>query len=443
MVIEPRSFKGGIDPGHYKLTAQKPTEKAEAPEKVYIPLQQHIGAPCEPLVEKDEEVKLGQKIGEGKGFVSAPVHASVSGKVIEITDYTHPLGTDIPTIIIESDGNDERHPDIKGKGELEDLSADDIKNIVKEAGIVGMGGATFPTHVKLSPPEDKPIDTIIINGTECEPYLTSDHRIMIEQPEKLVYGTKAIMKTVNCQTAYIGIEANKPDAIEKLNELVKDEENIVVAKLEVKYPQGAEKQLIQTILDREVPSGGLPMDVGCIVSNTGTAVAITDAIKEGMPLLERIVTITGSGVVEPKNLLARIGTLASDLIRQSGGIKDNTKKVIMGGPMMGIAQPTIHFPVIKGTSGILLLTDNEVHLHEERPCISCGRCVDGCPISLLPNKIAEFNENERYEDAEEYNALDCIECGCCTFICPTRRMLVHHIRIAKNQIMARRREEEK
>ncbi len=443
MVIEPQSFKGGIDPGHYKITAEKPTEKAEAPEKVYIPLQQHIGAPCEPLVEKDEEVKVGQKIGEGQGFVSAPIHSSVSGKVIEITDYTHPLGTDTPTIIIENDGKEELHPDVKGKGELEDLSSDDLKNIIKEAGIVGMGGATFPTHVKLSPPEDKPIDTIIINGAECEPFLTSDHRTMVEQPEEIIYGTRAILKTVNCNKAYVGIEANKPDAIEKINELVKDDDRIEVAKLEVKYPQGAEKQLIKTITDREVPSGGLPMDVGCIVSNTGTAVAITKAIREGMPLCERIVTVTGSGVKEPKNLLAKVGTLASELIAQCGGITDDTRKVIMGGPMMGMSQPTAHFPLIKGTSGILLLTDKEVQLHEEKPCISCGRCVDGCPISLLPNKIAEFNENEMYEEAEDYNALDCIECGCCTFICPARRLLLHHIRLAKNQIMARRREEQK
>lgn len=443
MVIEPQSFKGGVHPPHYKMTAQKPTEKAQAPEKVYIPLQQHIGAPCEALVEKDEEVKLGQKIGEGQGFVSAPVHASVSGKVIDITEHYHPLGTNTPTIVIENDGKDELHPDIKSRGDLDDLSVDELKEIIKEAGIVGMGGATFPTHVKLSPPDDKPIDTIIINGAECEPFLTSDHRSMLEHPEDIVYGTKAIMKTVDSGTAYIGIEANKPDAIEKLSELVKDEPNIEIAKLEVKYPQGAEKQLIKTITDREVPSGGLPMDVGCIVSNTGTAIAITKAIKEGVPLYERIVSVTGTGVNDPKNLMVRIGSLASDIIKECGGIKENTRKIVMGGPMMGMAQPTAHFPVIKGTSGLLLLTDEEVELHEEEPCISCGRCVDACPINLLPNKIAEFNENERYEDAEDYNALDCIECGCCTFICPARRILVHHIRVAKNQIMAKRREEQK
>lgn len=442
MVIEPKSFKGGVDPGHYKLTGHKPVEQATAPEKVYIPLHQHIGAPCEPLVEKEEEVKLGQKIGEGQGFVSAPVHASVSGKVIDITDYTHPLGTDAPAIIIENDGQDELHPDVKAKGNLEDLTADDLKEIIKEAGIVGMGGATFPTHVKLSPPDDKPIDTIIINGAECEPFLTSDHRSMIEHPEDLVYGVKAIMKTVNCKSAFIGIEENKPDAIEELSKLVEGEQNIEIAKLEVKYPQGAEKQLIKTVLDREVPSGGLPMDVGCIVSNTGTTIAIARAIKEGMPLYDRIVTVTGPGTIEPKNLMVRIGTLASDIITDCGGITEDTRKVIMGGPMMGMAQPTPHFPVIKGTSGVVLLTDNEVILHEEGPCISCGRCLDACPIRLLPNKIAEFNENQQYEDAEEFNTLDCIECGSCTFICPARRLLLHHIRQAKDQIMAKRREEQ-
>ena len=434
-----KTFRGGIEPGHFKGTANHEIQTAAVPSKVYIPLEQHIGAPCKPIVEKGDQVALGQKVGDSDSFVSAPVHASVSGVVEDIVMYKHPLGKEVQTVVIESDGQDT--PGFK-KDEtvsLENLTAEDIKKAVQEAGIVGMGGATFPTHVKISPPEDKPIDTVIINGAECEPYLTADHRMMLEEGEAIVFGLKAIMKAVGAAHGVIGIEDNKPDAAAKMASAVAGEDNIEVMTFQTKYPQGAEKQLINVVTEREVPSGGLPMDVGCIVNNVGTAIAVAEAIREGKPLYERVVTVTGSGIDEPGNYMVRVGTLASDLIEACGGMPETTRKVIVGGPMMGLSQPSSECPVIKGTSGILLLTDREVTLEEERPCISCGRCVDGCPISLLPNMIAQFMENGRVEDAEAYNALDCIECGSCSYICPTRRHLVHYIRLAKGDIQAKRR----
>ncbi|OWZ83897.1 electron transport complex subunit RsxC [Natranaerobius trueperi] len=432
------TFRGGVEPGHFKYTTEDAVEKMAAPSKVYIPMEQHIGAPCEPVVSKGDKVKLGQKIGGSDSFVSAPIHSSVSGEVVDITEYNHPIGKKAKTIVIESDGQDEADYS-GGYDSLDELSSDDIKKIVKEAGIVGMGGATFPTHVKLSPPEDKPIDTVIINGAECEPYLTSDHRMMLEQGEEIVFGLKSIMKAVNCDKGVIGIEDNKKDAIENMKELVKDENNIEVMVFETKYPQGAEKQLITVATGREVPSGGLPMDVGCVVNNVGTAIAISEAIRYNKPSYERVVTVTGPGVNEAGNFKIRVGTLASEVIENCAGMSQNTRKIVMGGPMMGLSQPSPEFPVIKGTSGLLLLTENEVQFFEEKPCISCGRCIDSCPVSLLPNMIAHFTENERLEQAEEYNALDCIECGCCTYICPTKRPLVQYIRMAKGEIMAKRR----
>ncbi|ACB84090.1 electron transport complex subunit RsxC [Natranaerobius thermophilus] len=434
-----QTFPGGISPGHFKDTKDKPIESLELPKKVYIPMEQHIGAPCTPTVEVGDYVKTGQKIGESDKFVSAPVHASISGEVVDIVQYNHPLGNTSQTVVIESDGQDE--PDYQDEEQtvnLDSFSAEEIKNVVKEAGIVGLGGATFPTHVKISPPEDKPIDTVLINGAECEPFLTSDHRLMVEQAEKIIFGLRAIMKAVNCDRGIIAIEDNKPDAVEAMNSLVTDDDSLEVMTFETKYPQGAEKQLIKAALDREVPSGGLPMDVGCVVNNTGTALAVADALRTNKPILERVVTISGPGIEQSGNFMVRLGTLASDLIEQLGGMGDQTRKIIMGGPMMGISQPNADFPVIKGTSGVLLLTDQEVQIFEERPCINCGRCVDSCPISLLPNLLGTFMEHERPDKAEDFNALDCIECGCCTYICPARRPLVHYIRVAKGEIMAKR-----
>lgn len=440
MQLKLLTFKGGVHPPHNKHATEKlPLKKAKIPELVVIPLQQHIGAPCEPIVGVGDEVKLGQKIGEPKGFVSAPVHSSVSGKVVAIEKRLHPIGQKVLSIVIESDGQDTLDESIKSKGDLDNLSANDIKNVMKEIGLVGMGGATFPAHVKFSPPPDKPIDTVILNGAECEPYLTADHRLMLEKSGDVVCGLKAMMKAVAVEKGYIAIENNKPDAIKTMMEAVKDEKNIQVVSLKTKYPQGAEKQLINACTGREVPSGGLPMDCGVIVNNVGTAAVLGYAIKTGMPLIERIVTITGSGIKEPQNLIVRIGTIFEDVIKQCGGFTGNIGKVIQGGPMMGIAQYSIDAPVIKGTSGILVIREEELQLEPAKPCIKCGRCVEACPINLLPTKLEAFAEKGMLEEAEEYHVVDCIECGSCSFICPAKRPLVERIRLAKTQVIAKKR----
>jgi len=437
--IRTLSFKGGTHPPHSKEATEKLTVvKAKSPEVVVIPMQQHIGAPCEPIVKVGDEVKVGQKIGEAKGFVSSPVHSSVSGKVIAIEPRLYSGGTKVTCVVIQNDMQDTISETVKPKGSLETLSADEIKEIIKDSGIVGMGGAAFPTHVKLAVPEGKTVDTVILNGAECEPYLTSDHRLMVENPEAVVYGLKALMKALNVTKGFIGIENNKPDALEAVYNAAKDEKGIEVVALKTKYPQGAEKQLIYACTGREVPSGGLPADVGVVVNNVGTAAAIAEAIKTGMPLIQRIVTVTGKGVKNPQNLLVKIGTSFRDVIEQCGGFNGKVGKVIAGGPMMGIAQFSIDIPVIKGTSGILILTEEEVKLPEPSNCIRCGKCVNVCPINLMPFMISNYSLLDRFDKAEEVNALDCIECGSCSFICPAKRPLVDSIRVAKREIMAKR-----
>ena len=430
------SFRGGVHPPHHKEATEKlKVEKALDPEVVTIALQQHIGAPCEAIVKVKDQVKVGQKIGEAKAFVSAPIHSSVSGIVKKITKMKTPTG-EAECIVIESDGLNELHESVTPKGEIENLSAKELLSIVKEAGIVGMGGAAFPTHVKLSPPPDKKIDTIILNGAECEPYLTADHRLMLENPESVVHGLKAMMKIVDVHQAYIGIESNKPDAIECMIKATKDEPEIKVVGLHTKYPQGAEKQLIYACTKREVPSGGLPMEAHVIVNNVGTAAAISDVIKTGMPLIERIATITGKGIKEPKNLLIKIGTSFKEIIEQCGGYNGTPGKLLMGGPMMGLAQYTDEIPAIKGTSGILILSPEEARLPEPQSCIKCGKCVEICPAFLQPVYISAYALKGMNDKAEGYRALDCIECGSCSFICPSKRPLLHSIRVAKREIIA-------
>ena len=434
------TFKGGIHPPYSKeLTRSISLTKATDPAMVYIPLQQHIGAPAELLVKKGEQVKVGQKIGEAKGFVSVPVHSSVSGIVKEIGTYPTPIGTKVKTIIIENDTKNEIHENVQPKGKIENLSSNKIIEIIKEAGITGMGGASFPTHVKLSPPEDKKIDTVILNGAECEPYLTSDHRLMVEYSEKVIYGLKAIMKAIGVSKGIIGIENNKPDAIEAIRTMLLDEPGIQIAVLETKYPQGGEKRLIDAITGRKVSPGSLPMDVGVVVDNVGTAAAIADAIQSGMPLIERIVTVTGSGIKKPQNLVVKIGTLFKDIIEQCDGYLGDIGKIISGGPMMGFALYTDEVPVIKGTSGILVLDQKDTCHEEEQPCLKCARCVDVCPVGLLPIKIANYSSLSMWEEAKEYHALFCIECGSCSFICPSKRPLVQRIRLAKGEILAQQR----
>jgi Na+-translocating ferredoxin:NAD+ oxidoreductase subunit C len=429
------TFSGGVHPaGNKNLSAHKPTVPAAIPKRVVIPLSQHIGAPTKPLVVIGQEVKKGEKIGETTGFVSAPVHSSISGKVVALGSFPHSLGVNIPAVVIESDGKDEWVAGLKENSDYNLLSPDELKKIVQDAGIVGMGGATFPTHVKLSPPKEKPIDVVILNGAECEPYLTSDHRLMLERPKEIINGLKILMRILGVQKGYIGIENNKPDAIETMTKAAAGSPEIKVWPVKVKYPQGAEKMLIKAIAGRTVPAGSLPMDVGVVVQNVGTAEAIYNAVRYGRPLIERYVTVTGRGVKEPKNFVVRIGTPFSQIIEEAGGLTDEAAKVIAGGPMMGMSQYTLDVPVIKGTSGITVLPKNEVSTKPYGPCIRCGRCIDACPMKLQPSYLGLYIEKGHYEDAKAYNLMDCFECGSCTFVCPANRPMVQWVKKAKKEL---------
>ncbi len=436
------TFKQGIHPAYNKeLTKDSSLQKARRPERVMIPLQQHIGAPCNPLVAKGDHVKFGQKIGDADSFVSAPVHASLSGEIEDIKEIPISGGNTAKAVIIKADKEDEVDDSIKPAGDLSALTGEQIRKIIREAGIVGMGGAMFPTHVKVSVPEDKNVEYFILNGAECEPYLTVDHRMMLERPEDVVFGMKALMKAADVKKGFIGIENNKPEAIVSMKEALTHEDNIEVKVFETKYPQGGEKMLIKAALNREVPVGGLPLDVGVIVNNITTAVAVTEAIKKGTPLVKRTVTITGSGIENPCNLIASIGTPIQELIDQAGGLKKDAGKIILGGPMTGCAQYDTSVPVVKGTSGILVQLKEEVVKYEPRPCIKCARCVDSCPQYLMPVQLANFAEHDMLDELEEYNVVNCIECGCCAYVCPSNRPLLHYIKLGKAEVMARRREE--
>ena len=434
------TFKGGIHPPYRKeYTEKKALERAKSPKVVYIPLQQHIGASATPIVKVGDEVKLGQKIGEKQGFVSSNVHSSVSGKVIGIEEHELPGGRGL-CIVVENDFKEELHESVKPKGNLENLSKEDIISIITEAGIVGMGGAAFPTHIKTSPPSDNQIDAVILNGAECETYLTADHRLMLENPEDVVFGLKILMKSLNVSKGYIGIEVNKLDALESIKKEAQKYSDIQVIPLKVKYPQGAEKQLIYACTGKEVPSGGLPMDVGVVVNNVATAAQIAQTIKTGMPLVERITTVTGSCIKEPKNLIVKVGTLVFEVIQQCGGIKEdkNLGKVVIGGPMTGIAQYTMDIPVNKGESGILLLDEKESHKQKPQNCIRCGKCVDVCPAFLQPLYISAYSLKNDFESCEKYRVLDCIECGSCSFVCPSARPLLQSCINAKREIVAKK-----
>lgn len=432
------SFRGGIHPPHAKKsTEKKPVELAVEPKVVMIPLHQHIGAPCEPIVNVGDHVKVGQKIGEATSFVSAPVHSSVSGTVKEITKKLT-LGGKTTCVVIESDGLNTISEEVQPKGDIENLDGKEILDIIKEAGIVGMGGAGFPTHVKLSPPPNKPIEFVILNGAECEPYLTADHRLMLEDPESVIYGLKALMKVLDVKKGFIGIENNKMDALEKLTKLTEQDSSIEVVSLRTKYPQGAEKQLIYACTKRQVPSGGLPLEAGVVVSNVATAAAVSEAIKTGMPLVKRICTVTGSGVNEPKNLMIKTGTLLSEIVDQCGGLKDDVAKIIWGGPMMGISMSTLNIPATKTASGILCLNEVDASIPESSSCIKCGKCVDICPAFIQPMLLDAYSLKNDYDSAEKLRVLDCIECGSCSFVCPAKRPLLHSIRVSKREVLARK-----
>ncbi len=428
------TFKGGIHPKEEKFyTEDKVIREMPRPTKVVIPLRQHIGAPCELKVAKGDNVKTGQVIGNSPAYICANVHASISGKVVDIASMPHPILGHCLSVIIES-AMEDKWVEVEHYRDWEHLTNEKLRMIIKEAGIVGLGGAAFPTHVKLSPPEDKPIDTVIVNGAECEPYLTSDQRIMIERAKDIIQGLRIIMKILSAKKAFIAGEINKPSALSLMAKASKGEKDIEVVPLKTKYPQGSEKQLIKAVLNREVPSGRLPLDVGVVVQNVGTALAIMEAVVLGKPLIDRTVTVTGLAVKEPQNFRVRIGTLFQDVIDACGGFDKEPGKIIMGGPMMGIAQKSTDVPVIKGTSGILVLPKKEVNLSHPRDCIRCGRCIEVCPMRLMPNMLGILVERAKFDEAKRYHLLDCIECGSCGYVCPSNRSLVHFIKLGKFKI---------
>lgn len=431
-----QSFLGGIHPKDGKeLAAGEAIESMPVPKEVVIPLSQHIGAPCAPVVKVGDMVKRGQLIGTAEAFMHADIHASVSGKVKKIEEMPHSGRITCPAIVIESDGEDAWAEGLPMQRDWKAMSQEKILAAVQSAGLVGMGGATFPAHIKLKPA--KPIDVIIVNGAECEPYLTADYRLMLEQPEQVIEGTEILAKLLDVKTCYIGIEDNKPKAIEALQKAAAGHEGIEVAPLKTKYPQGAEKMLIKVIAGREVPMGGLPMDVGAVVQNAGTVAAIYDAVVKGLPLTERITTVSGDAIRQPKNLRVRIGTSYRDVIAYCGGFKEQPDKLLAGGPMMGMAQFTLDVPVMKGSSGILALTKKVTEHGAESPCIRCGRCVKACPMGLVPSMLSILGERNAVESArDDYGLMNCIECGSCTYVCPAKRNIVQYIRYSKSELRA-------
>jgi electron transport complex protein RnfC len=433
-------IRGGVHPPGYKdFTVDKPIRNIAAPSTVTIPMQQHVGAPCIPRVKKGSEVFVGTVVGDSEAYVSAPIHSSVSGKVVQVALQAHPTGEDVLSVLIENDGEYRPDPSLASPAAWENMEAGEIRRAVRAAGMVGLGGAAFPTHVKLGPPREYPVDTVILNGAECEPYLTSDYRLMVEQPEAVLEGLLIIMRAVGAADGVIAIEDNKPQALKKMTALCQGK-GIKVSSLRTRYPQGAEKVLIDGLLGREVPPGGLPMHVGVVVQNVGTAHAIARYLSTGMPLVERVVTVTGSIVSEPSNLMLPIGTSFASAVEACGGFTEPPAKVLMGGPMMGLAQYTMEVPVIKGTSGILALSRKETDysVPTEPVCIRCGRCVDVCPMGLIPTYLASYAYNEKWDALQRLNINDCFECGCCAYACPTRNPLVQLIKTGKAESARRK-----
>lgn len=428
--------KGGVHPVENKLSAQSKIEFLPPSETVYIPLSQHLGVPAKPLVDKGDMVKVGQLIAAGEGFVSANIHSSVSGKVLKIDKILDSSGYTRDAIVIQVEG-DEWMESIDRSNDLVkevNLQKEEIIEKIKDAGVVGLGGATFPSHVKLSVPRGKKAEYLVINGVECEPYLTADHALMLEKGHELMIGIQILKKALGVDYALMGIENNKPDAIEHLTKLSSEYKGIEIYALKVKYPQGGEKQLIKALLGREVPSGGLPIDVGVVAFNVGTVLAVYEAIQKNRPLFERVVTVTGKSLKKPSNFKVRIGTPVSVLIEAAGGLPENTGKIINGGPMMGKALSDTSIPVVKGSSGILLLPESEAARKKMEPCIRCSKCIGVCPMGLEPYLLMAFSQNGRNDRLEDNKVMDCIECGSCSFTCPSNRPLLDYIRIGKTNV---------
>lgn len=434
---------GGVHPPENKLTADIPIEYLPVPEHVIIPVSQHIGSPANPVVAKGDTVKAGQVIAAGKGFVSANIHSSVSGKVSKVDLAPDSSGYRQTAVFIDVQGDEWLETIDRGPGIVRaiQLTSEEIIKRCLESGIVGLGGAAFPSHVKLTVPSGKKCELLIINGVECEPYLTSDHRLMLERGEQILVGVTILMKALKVEKAMVGIENNKPGAIAVMTKLAASFKGITVHPLKVKYPQGAEKQLIKALINREVPSGRLPLDVGAVVHNVGTAYAVYEAVQKNKPLFERVVTVTGKGLAKPANFMVRIGTPLIKLLEAAGGIPDNTGKIINGGPMMGKAVTNTDVPVVKGMSGVILVPKDESVREKIKPCIRCAKCVSACPMNLEPYLLMSLSERSLFERAEGERITDCMECGSCSFTCPAGRPLLDYIRLGKSNVikMARQR----
>lgn len=433
------TFRGGVHPYDGKdLSKEKPVRELLPGKELVYPLSQHIGAPAKPIVTKGDHVQAGQKIAEMGGFVSANIHASVSGTVKEIKKVRNNVGSMVDAIVVE---NDEKYETVEFQSvqSLDTLSKEEILERIKEGGVVGMGGAGFPTHVKLAPKEPDKIVYVLVNGAECEPYLTSDYRRMLEQPEWIIGGLKCILKLFDNAKGYICIEDNKPDCIAKMTEMVKDEPKIEVRTLKTKYPQGAERCLIYAVSGREINSSMLPADAGCVVDNIDTVCAVYRAVMAGEPVMDRIVTVTGEAVADPCNFKAKMGTSFADLLEAAGGLKQPAKKIISGGPMMGFAMFDYHVPVVKTSSAMLCMTEDDISEKESTACINCGRCVNACPARLVPSRLATYSEHGQAELFEKHHGMECVECGCCSFVCPAKRPLTQSMRSMRKMVMANRR----
>lgn len=424
-------YYGGVHPSEKKEFSEHiALERFPEPKTVVISMSQHLGAPANPIVQVGDTVKVGQKIGEAAGFISAPVHSSVSGTVVAVEPRLHATrGAEVMAVVIESDGKNTLHESVKPNKGYEELTPDEMIEIVREAGIVGMGGAGFPTSVKLKP--NKPIEAILLNGCECEPYLTADHRTLLEFADDIIYGLKAMIKAVDAEKGIIVIEDNKPDAIELMKAKTADCDNIEVTVAKTKYPQGAEKMLIKRVMGRQVPQGGLPADVGVVVSNISTVKAISDAIQKGMPLVERVATVTGEKIKKPGNYIVKIGTSVKELIEYCGGVTDDDVMIKMGGPMMGFALSDWNVPMMKGSNGIIAIDTDQT---AEQPCIKCGRCVDVCPMELTPLYFSKYADEQNWLGMKERNVMDCVECRSCEYICSSKIPLVAKIKAGKNAI---------
>ncbi len=437
------SFPGGVHPPEQKQTATAAIEPSPLPPVLILPLKQHIGETCAPLVNVGDSVLLGQKIAKSQGYVSASIHASTSGKIIKIEEHLipHPSGMGRPCVFIEPDGEDRRDESLEAMPDYHNVDPSILRERIRMCGLVGLGGAVFPSFIKMIKDQRNPIDTVILNGIECEPYLTNDHRLMLEKPEEIIRGMDIIMHTVAAEHGIIAIEDNKPDAVEILRHTLNtmnniDATNITVRILPTRYPQGGEKQLIQALTGREIPAGRLPLHIGMLCQNVGTAKAIHDAVCLGHPLTERVVTISGDAVPRPGNACVRIGTPIPFLLAQHALHDMDDVRIIHGGPMMGERLPDLNVPIVKSTNGLLVMQQNTLYSEQavEEPCIRCGHCVEVCPVGLIPNELAWHCRNDQFDRGQEYNLFDCIECGCCSYVCPSHIPLVHYFRYAKGQV---------